>query len=134
MSHAPYDARTAEAERLGSHAVGLLHGRRRPRSASSAGNPRHGAESFLADLVRMAHATITEPKSVPAAARDCKRCHLNILDAWNTGSVSAVLWRQSHDEDKVAAGQANKVGEARRCAPNVIPMGDEVVESSEVAR
>jgi predicted O-methyltransferase YrrM len=87
----------------------------------------------VADLVRMAHATITAPKYLPAAVRDFKRCLLIILNAWDDGSVAAALWRQSHNEDKVAAGQANKVGEARRCAPNVVPLGDEVVESSEMA-
>jgi hypothetical protein len=47
--------------------------------------------------------------------------------------MSAVLWRQSRDEDKVVAGQGNKVGEARHCAPTDVPLGDEVVESSEMA-
>jgi len=82
----------------------------------------------------MAHATITAPKSVPAAVRDFKRCLCIIINAWDDGSVAAALWRQSRHVDKVAASQANKVGEARRCAPNAIPLGDEVVESSEVAR
>jgi hypothetical protein len=55
----------------------------------------------------MTHATITAPKHVLAAAWDCKRCLFIILDAWEDGSVSAALWRQSHDADKAAESQAH---------------------------
>ena len=62
---------------------------------------------MLAELVRMAHATMTAPKHVLAAAWDCKRCLFIIHDAWEDGSVSAALWRQSHDADKAAESQAH---------------------------
>ena len=107
MSNTPSDVGGAVAKRLGAHAVGLVRDWRRRRSALSVGNPPYGAESMFGRLSSQNPRHLSSSSNVSAADSGRKTSLYFILNASDNGCVTAALWRQSRDEDKMAVGQAN---------------------------